>query len=182
MLDLSAASAKTRDKDLVFTLCRALQIAGAKQLELDSREIGSMVVPAGPNGLAWGAVLYDNVPGGAGHVRELLTFGRTWLEGASQALWVDETHHALCDDGCLDCVLTFDLYSDEHQRKLRRRDALALLDTLLHGPVPSPGIDDIASACDVPPPIAPIPNTANNAERMAKSRQRRQELQRRWQQ
>lgn len=174
MLDFSRAAAGAHDKDLVATLARALQIAGAKLLELDSREIGSMVVPTGPAGRAWGAVLYDNVPGGAGHVRELLTAGREWLVEARQALWVSESHHAHCEDGCLDCVLTFDLFSDETQRQLRRRAALDLLDALLRGQQDAPVVPD-------DPPPTSTQARPDNAERLANSRQRRQELQRRWQ-
>ncbi len=174
MLDFSRVAASAHDKDLVATLARALQIAGAKLLELDSREIGSMVVPTGSAGRAWGAVLYDNVPGGAGHVRELLAAGREWLVEARQALWVSESHNSHCEDGCLDCVLTFDLFSDETQRQLRRRAALELLDALLQGQSTAPVVPEVS-------PITPAAPDIDNAQRLANSRQRRQELQRRWQ-
>lgn len=93
---------------LIWTFAYALQIAGAKLLELDSREIGVLCAPTGQLGHSLGAVLYDNVPGGAGHVRELLSLGRDWLLAAEQILWVNEQHHELCQTACLDCLLTFD--------------------------------------------------------------------------
>ena len=57
---------------LIGTLGYAFQRAAAKRLELDAREIGVLLVPTGEGGKGFGTVLYDNVPGGAGHVRELL--------------------------------------------------------------------------------------------------------------
>src|SRR5262249_42696267 len=64
---------------LVTTLAYALQRAGARILELDVRELGVLITPAGDNGQGLGAVLYDSVAGGAGHVRELFSLGRKWL-------------------------------------------------------------------------------------------------------
>jgi len=55
---------------LMQTLGYALQIAGARLLELDTRELGVMVASSADFSNGSGAVLYDNVPGGAGHVRE----------------------------------------------------------------------------------------------------------------
>ena len=181
MLDFSAADARAGDQDVAHTLARALQIAGAKRLDLDSREIGSFAAPAGQNGTAWGAVLYDNVPGGAGHVQELLTAGRPWLEEARAALWINETHDRLCEDGCLDCVLTFDLYTDENQRHLRRRLAREVLDGLLHGrPMPQPVPVD-PSKISPAPPSSPVATEQRVAQAKSKLAARRQQLQGRWQ-
>jgi DEAD/DEAH box helicase domain-containing protein len=177
MLDFStAAPAHAQDRDLIVTLARALQLAGAARLDLDSREIGALVGSAG-GGHAWGAVLFDNVPGGAGHVRELLDVGRPWLEDARRQLWVSEEHDAQCEGGCLDCVLTFDLQDEDRQSRLKRRAARELLDALLNGqtPPPQPGASAAAAA-------PPIPARPTNAERLARGAERRARLSKRWEQ
>ncbi|MCS6884037.1 MAG: hypothetical protein RMM17_10810 [Acidobacteriota bacterium] len=53
-------------------------------------------------------VLYNNVPGGAGHVLELMKLGRSGLEEVLRVLYVDEAHHRTCERWCLDCLLTFE--------------------------------------------------------------------------
>jgi len=141
MLDLTAClGALNQDRQaaqtLAQTLGQALQIAGAKMLELDSRELGVLTAPAGPNGLSWGAVIYDNVPGGAGHVRELLRLGREWLGEARWTLFVNAEHDAQCDIACLDCILTYGAQDAMDRGLLNRRLALSALDGML-GRTPS---------------------------------------------
>jgi hypothetical protein len=108
LLDRSGSLAWRQDIEPVAeTLARALHIAGAKLLELDTRELGSMVVILG-QGNDRGIVVYDNVPGGAGHVHELFKFERAWLEAALGTMYGDVEHHRRCDTACLHCLLTFD--------------------------------------------------------------------------
>ncbi len=118
---------------LIWTLAYALQIAGAKLLELDSREIGVLCAPSGQFGRSLGAVLYDNVPGGAGHVRELLSFGREWLLETEKTLWVNEKHNEYCKTACLDCLLTFDGQEAVDKGLLKRKIAYDVLHAILHG-------------------------------------------------
>jgi hypothetical protein len=118
---------------IAHTLARALQNAGARMLQVDSRELGVLVLPVGPNARFHAPVVYDNVPGGAGHVRELMDEGRRWLEAARQVLFVSPEHHARCERACLDCVLTFDAQSAMRQGMINRRLALAVLDRWLGG-------------------------------------------------
>ena len=94
-------------ENLAITLGYALQIAAGRVLELDTREIGVMTSPTG-DGTVYGVVLFDNVPGGAGHVRELLERGPEWFEEAQNTLYHSPEHYALCRTACLDCLLTFD--------------------------------------------------------------------------
>ena len=77
-----------KDKALVTTLGYALQRAAAYILQLDSREIGVLTAPSGYMGQGLGTLLYDNVPGGAGHVRELLS-NRTRMARSRQRLPMD---------------------------------------------------------------------------------------------
>jgi hypothetical protein len=138
LLDFSLCLMHLADNtELLWTLAQALEISGAKLLELDGRELGTLVIPAGEQGRGLGAVLYDNVPGGAGHVRELLALGRRWLEEARDVMFVSEQHHETCETACLDCLLTFDAQQPMQRGLLQRRQAIRVLDALLNGdPLP----------------------------------------------
>ena len=125
------------DLALITTLGYALQRAGVQVLELDTREIGVMTVPAGEHGSAWGVVLYDNVSGGAGHVRELLGLDRLWLEEALRVLYCNPEHHDRCETACLDCLLGIDAQTAVSRGLLKRKQAHRVLDLLLQGsPLP----------------------------------------------
>ena len=119
--------------ELLWTFAQALEISGAKLLELDSRELGTLVIPAGDRGRGFGAVLYDNVPGGAGHVRELLALGGQWLEEARNIMFVNEEHNQTCETACLNCLLTFDAQEPMRRGLLQRQLAIRVLDALLNG-------------------------------------------------
>ncbi|HEU5375429.1 MAG TPA: helicase-related protein, partial [Ktedonobacteraceae bacterium] len=132
MLDFSAClGPEATNLPLLWTLTQALQISGAKLLELDGRELGALVTPAGLEGQGWGAVLYDDVPGGAGHVRELMSLGREWLIEAYRTMFVNEQHDATCETACLDCLLTFDAQEPMRLGLLNRRQAMQILAGLL---------------------------------------------------
>jgi DEAD/DEAH box helicase domain-containing protein len=115
------------------TLGRALQIAGARLLEVDTRELGVLALPSVTSHCV---VLFDNIPGGVGHVRELLDLGRVWLEEACQVLFLDEEHDARCKKACLDCILTFDAQAAASRGLLDRQLVLSSLKSWLAG-VPS---------------------------------------------
>jgi DEAD/DEAH box helicase domain-containing protein len=104
----------------------ALQTAGARILELDPRELGVLAVPVERD---HSIVVYDDVPGGAGHVLELMRIGRPWLVEAQQALYVNEDHNDRCDRACLDCLLSFATQHMAHL--LDRRAALAVVSAWL---------------------------------------------------
>ncbi|MBX3249971.1 MAG: hypothetical protein KF901_22525 [Myxococcales bacterium] len=118
------ASPRSRHAAL-HSLGRGLQIAGARLLEIDSRELGLLMIPL--DATREGIGLFDAVPGGAGHVLELAQLGREWLAEAAKVLWVDADHDARCDQACLRCILTFEAQHQPHT--LQRRAALGLLET-----------------------------------------------------
>ena len=133
LLDFSnCLGADAADRSLIATLAYALQRAAARRLELDSREIGVLLTPTGEDE-ARGAVLYDNVPGGAGHVRELLSddSASVLLDEARDILYLNPDHDKRCDSACLDCLLSFDAQAMMAQHPFTRRRALAALDDLL---------------------------------------------------
>jgi hypothetical protein len=115
------------DEAPLFSLGRALVLAGARLLELDSREL-NLELKARLGG-DLGILLYDTVPGGAGHCFELLSLGRRWLEAASKILRGSQAHDAACRRACLECLLDFG--GQFHAHLLDRKRALDLLDAVL---------------------------------------------------
>ena len=137
LVDFSRCLGNRRgDLTLVTTLGYGLHRAAAQMLQLDGRELGVASTPAGELGRGLGALLYDNVPGGAGHVRELLEIGRELLELTKQILYVDEAHNQRCRSACLDCLLSFDTQDAMREGRLNRPLALSVLADLLNGQEP----------------------------------------------
>ena len=134
LLDFSKCLVQLRaDLPLVTTLGYGLHRAAAQMLQLDGREIGVVVTPAGKSGNGLGTLLYDNVPGGAGHVRELLEYGRKWLDLTKEILFGSEDHDRRCKSACLDCLLSFETQDAMLQGILDRRSAFSVLSDLLEG-------------------------------------------------
>lgn len=141
MLDFGPYLTKFADRTTVVTsMAVALHLAGARLLQLDSRELGHMTVPAGEYGSSEGAAVFDNVPGGAGHVLELMKHGRAWLEAARDLLRGSDHHHRTCTNACMDCLMTFDAQNHfaRGDRGLDRHLALSLVESLLHQGETSP--------------------------------------------
>jgi DEAD/DEAH box helicase domain-containing protein len=156
---------------LVTTLACALQRAGAQMLELDTRELGVLVVPAGDGGQGLGTVLYDSVAGGAGHVRELLALERKWLTTTWEVLFVNDMHHSRCKTACLDCLLSFDV-----QNLFDRRLAVKVLDALLNNKsLLGSKATTVTAAQPIAPPMLPDSMTAekrSNSERLKQAQTR----------
>lgn len=126
------AAVDPRNERLIATLAYAFQRAAAERLELDPREIG--VMPRAATGTAWGFALFDNVPGGAGHVREVYDAGPDFLVRVAAILRGNPDHHARCDTGCLDCLLSFDAqFLAEQIGGFDRRAALVAVESLAGG-------------------------------------------------
>jgi hypothetical protein len=115
------------DKARLFSLGRALVLAGAQLLELDSRELKSELKARA--GGEHDILLYDTIPGGAGHCFELFVLGRPWLEEARKILRGSPSHNATCRRACLECLLDFG--GQFHAHLLDRKGALDLLEAAL---------------------------------------------------
>jgi len=115
------------DEASLFSLGRALVLAGTKLLELDNRELNVELKPRGAGELS--ILLYDTTPGGAGHCFELMKLGRQWLREAREILYVSRSHDTACRRACLECLLDF--AGQFHAQRLDRRRALELLDAVL---------------------------------------------------
>jgi len=111
----------------MFSLGRALVLAGTRLLELDSRELDLELKTRVDGRL--GILLYDTVPGGAGHCLELLNLGRDWLEAARRILVGSPAHDAICRRACLECLLDFG--GQFHADRLDRKGALKLIGAAL---------------------------------------------------
>lgn len=131
LLDFQRSAVSSLDPPMALTIGHALKQSGAQLLEVDGRELGVLTVPR-PDGVQ--AVIYDNTPGGSGHVLELAqSRGREWVE-AAHALLVGRnpaTHDASCERACLACLLSFETERDV--AFLDRRRGLAALAMLLGG-------------------------------------------------
>ncbi|MBY0552604.1 MAG: DEAD/DEAH box helicase [Candidatus Obscuribacterales bacterium] len=169
LLDFSRRSILAADEDVMLTLGYALQQAGARLLELDSREIGVMTPTPLRNSNGKGIVLYDTAAGGSGHVHELLQLGREWLTKAVEILSArgDESHDRRCATGCLDCILSFD--NQLVAERLKRREALGLLVTLLNEATDDFSDEDACSTRDNAQPTQPPPSVLSNEERIKKA-------------
>jgi hypothetical protein len=131
LLEFGCLGSEAADAALIQTLGFALQRAGCQLLELDAREVSVLPVPAGEKGAEWGVVLYDNVPGGAGHVRELLDRDRELLDRAEAVLHGGDAHHKRCESACLECLLSFDAQTAMASRPFVRRRAWGQLRRML---------------------------------------------------
>ena len=111
------------DDIALFSLGRALLLAGTKLLELDSREL-EVALKRRSTG-EWCILLYDATPGGAGHSLELMNLRDGWLREAKHILRGSDEHHAACRKACLECLVDFS--GQFHANRLDRKKALSLL-------------------------------------------------------
>jgi DEAD/DEAH box helicase domain-containing protein len=107
----------------LFSLGRAMLLAGCRRLEIDTRELDVKTKPLRDGRL--GLLLHETVVGGAGHCQEFLGFGRVLLLGAKGLLLGDEDHNRRCTKACISCILDF--AGQFYARLLDRRQALDLL-------------------------------------------------------
>jgi DEAD/DEAH box helicase domain-containing protein len=116
-----------RAQTALQTLGRALALAGAAILEIDSREIGIFGITLGNKSARLGLVLYDAVPGGAGHLAQLAQDMPDWINRAKAQLRGTPDHDRSCETACLDCISTFDASFEVAANELHRRDTMEWL-------------------------------------------------------
>ena len=124
-----------RAQTALQTLGRAMALAGASILEVDSREIGIFSITLGRRSARLGLVLYDAVPGGAGHLAQLSKDMPGWLARAKAQLRGTPEHDQLCEVACLDCILTFDASFEVAADELHRRNTMEWLNLALPAPM-----------------------------------------------
>lgn len=126
MLLIEWPGATEASADGVYSLGRAMVLAGARLLELDERELGMEIIALRPP--YQGIVIYDTAAGGAGHCLELFSSGKEWIERTRQVLYISEEHHSRCTRACLECILDFSGQYKAHL--LNRLAALRIIDTV----------------------------------------------------
>jgi DEAD/DEAH box helicase domain-containing protein len=118
-ITLAGASANT-----VITLGHTLRLVATEMFELDHRELG--VFAEGPN-----VRLFENTPGGCGHLTEMEKRGLAWLEAAAAKLTGSPEHNETCRTACLNCILTSATQFDVEAGRIQRIEALGYLERLL---------------------------------------------------
>jgi DEAD/DEAH box helicase domain-containing protein len=118
---------RSADDSTMYSLGRALLLAGTALLDLDSRELGLDDKEVGDGNRI---LLYDATPGGSGHCLELMTKGREWLLKTQSILRGTQKHDSTCRKACLECLLDFS--GQLHAHRLDRKKALEFLDEVLN--------------------------------------------------
>lgn len=162
---------ESEDAAVVIAVGLALKRAAEEILELDSRELGLLTTGTGMSPASLGIVLYDNVSGGAAHVKELVDQGLKWIELARKLLFVSDDHDTICESACFDCILAFDTGQDE-AGTVNRRGALTVLDTFLERAANTGTVPTVTPATS-PAPMSPQAEKADPpAERIRRARDR----------
>jgi DEAD/DEAH box helicase domain-containing protein len=157
------------DLAVATTLAHAFRLAGTQLLSLDSREIGSFVMrtDSGPN---CGLVLFDAMPGGAGHVGELLESASEWIEKLTDVLFVNQAHHERCISACLDCLLSYETQFDHDLGLLARAATWEFLQRLRTNQLPNSGTPQGPLRAPASPPSSPAPSDEVRLERARRRR------------
>ncbi len=165
MIDLSGRLRASPDAEAIaWTLSHAFRIAGARSLDVETRELGGMPVLLRDG---WGVAIYDDVPGGAGHVQELLADHQGWMSETLRAMYIDDAHHLRCEKACLDCLLTYDAQRAMERLQLQRKLTYDFLIGLRGGAASAGGPG--------PAPSVPAPDERDRLAKAAARRARRGE-------
>lgn len=110
-----------------LSLLYAILHGASHALQIERQDIDGVLFPKGRDGL-WEQtiVLYDNVPGGAGHVRNIQENMDLVLEEARNILNCSD---CAPDTSCYHCLK--DYGNQYHHQDLKREEALAFLDLLM---------------------------------------------------
>ena len=126
-LELKGALALPGGEDglrLATTWMVALQLAAGEVLGIDSREVSGLLSPRGVGqGFVYDVILYDQVAGGVGHCRALLT---RWWELMKRVRDRLRCENPDCTTACHRCLLAFE--TQRYEPLLRRQKLLDWLD------------------------------------------------------
>lgn len=115
------------DRSFWLSLLYAIIHGACHALQIERRDINGMLFPQKINGfLSQSIVIYDNVPGGAGHVKNIKDNLLTVLEAAQKILNCDD---CAPDTSCYHCLKDYD--NQYFHRLLKREQARDYLDLLL---------------------------------------------------
>jgi hypothetical protein len=157
------------DLAVAITLAHSFRLAGTQLLSLDSREIGSFVMST-DSGLNCGLVLFDTMPGGAGHVGALIEAASDWLDKLSDILFINQAHHQRCISACLDCLLSYETQFDHDLGLLARAATWDFFQRLRANQVSSPGGPSRPNVA-IAPSLSSL--SPSNEDRLRKARRKR---------
>ena len=124
------------DRVFATTWMAALVTAGARRLHLDVRDLGGLLVPRTVDGRgSWDVVLYDDTPGGAGHVGQLLAEFPFLVADVEALLRGPGHHHEVCEAACRECLVSY--RTQPFADQLDRRVVLDALGTPTHSTTPA---------------------------------------------
>lgn len=167
-------SLKNDNPDIAATIAHSLRLAGARLLGLDSRELGSFVT-ATNSGSTCGIVIFDSVPGGAGHVTELLSLSVKWVQLVEDVLFVNAAHHSNCVSACLNCLLSFETQFDHQNGLLARARTWNFWSQLRRGEISQSSFNSSHSSVHSPVTESrPAESMLSPADRIARAKARRQ--------
>ncbi len=153
------------ERGALLAWAAGLPHAIGQTLDLDAGDVAASPYPFS-DGV--GIILRDTAAGGAGHVSELLrgSVARDVLEALAARLYVDEAHNSHCIQGCLSCVLSYEVqYLVDGG--LDRPRGLALVKALLAGDSVTTPEPSVATAVGTATP------QGNADERLARAMARR---------
>ncbi|MFD0702042.1 hypothetical protein DMP06_03300 [Slackia equolifaciens] len=107
------------------SLMWAVVAAASQLLQVPETELGGTVYRNSDGGTSM--LIYDNVPGGAGHARQLAGMVEELLHKAYHVV----DGHCGCDSCCYGCIANY--YNQGKQNRLSRKAALDILEQLFSG-------------------------------------------------
>ena len=120
-----------------------------------------------------GLVLFDSMPGGAGHVAELLESAADWIARLTDVLFVNEAHHERCISACLDCLLSYETQFDHDQGLLTRAITWEFWDCLRSHRAWSCSASDASPQGLPPDPFATDASAPSAPDRLERARRKR---------
>ena len=86
----------------------ALATAATLFLRVDVREVAGLLVTRSDQGSSvYDVLLYDNTPGGAGHVGQILECFDDLLDEMRSVLRGTEVHDRTCERACQSCLISY---------------------------------------------------------------------------
>jgi ATP-dependent helicase YprA (DUF1998 family) len=168
VLDASRAVGRSLSLTEATTVGHAIQQAGARWLEVDPRELGVMTIP---HEGGYAPVVFDNTPGGSGHVLELAREQpRAIVESALRILEGEAPveHDKICRSACLHCLLSFETQRAYRQGLLDRKTGGDVMKRMLGRFEPLPIVTKTLPDCEQPAPAPPPRRPLKEREQAAR--------------
>jgi ATP-dependent helicase YprA (DUF1998 family) len=128
-----------QDKVFWFTLLYALLQGASRALQIERQDIDGLLYPIvdGSNSWKLSLVLYDTVPGGAGHVRDIRDH---LLETVQEAYSIVSTCECAANTSCPHCLRDYN--NQDFYPFLQRKEVVPFLEALIADLENDPELDD----------------------------------------